>query len=93
MEKEIEQFIEKLEFSYISGSVSSLMTLDGLFEIFYALDGILIDQLSSTQYNDVSDMLVKKLKKSIDKWLITCYTLYIVNEGIGGNKHENIRTY
>ena len=67
MEKEIEQFIEKLEFSYISGSVSSIMTLDGLFEIFYTLDGILIDKLSSTQYNDISDMLVKKLKKSIDK--------------------------
>ena len=81
MEKEIEQFIEKLEFSYISGSVSSLMTLDGLFEIFYALDCILIDQLSSTQYNDVSDMLVKKLKKSIDKWLITCYTMYINDLG------------
>ena len=67
MKKEIEQFIEKLEFSYISGSVSSAMTLDGLFEIFYVLDGILIDQLSNTQYNDISDMLTKKLKKSIDK--------------------------
>ena len=62
MEKEIEQFIEKLEFSYISGSVSSLMTLDGLFEIFYALDGILIDQLSSTQYNDIVGELIKRLK-------------------------------
>lgn len=81
MGKEIEQFIEKLEFSYISGSVSSIMTLDGLFEIFYTLDGILIDKLSSTQYNDISDMLVKKLKKSIDKWLITCYTMYINDWG------------
>ena len=77
MEKELEEFIEKLETTYISGSFSDSTTLNGLFGIFYVLDSILIDQLSSTQYNDVSDMLAKKLKKSIDKWLNTCYTMYI----------------
>ena len=62
MEKEIEQFIEKLEFSYISGSLRGSMSKDDLYDIICELDEVIDNFSSSNQYNDIVGELIKRLK-------------------------------
>ena len=58
----MEEYVERLENSSISGSIRGSMSKDDLYDIICELDEVIDNFSSSNQYNDIVDELIKRLK-------------------------------
>ena len=58
----MEEYVERLENSSISGSLRGSMSKDDLYDIICELDEVIDNFSSSNQYNDIVDELIKRLK-------------------------------
>lgn len=58
----MEEYVERLENSSISGSLRGSMSKDDLYDIICELDMVIDNFSSSNQYNDMVEELIKRLK-------------------------------
>ena len=58
----MEEYVERLENSSISGSLRGSMSKDDLYDIICELDEVIDNFLSGNQYNDIVGELIKRLK-------------------------------
>ena len=58
----MEEYVERLENSSISGSLRGSMSKDDLYDISCELDEVIDDFSSSNQDNDIVGELIKRLK-------------------------------
>ena len=58
----MEEYVERLENSSISGSIRGSMSKDDLYDIICELDEVIDNFSSSNQYNDIVGELIKRLK-------------------------------
>ena len=58
----MEEYVERLENSSISGSLRGSMSKDDLYDIIYELDEVIDNFSSGNQYNDIVGELIKRLK-------------------------------
>lgn len=58
----MEEYVERLENSSISGSLRGLMSKDDLYDIIGGFDEVIDNFLSGNQYNDIVGELIKRLK-------------------------------
>ncbi len=58
----MEEYVERLENSSISGSLRGSMSKDDLYDIICELDEVIDNFSSSNQYNDIVEELIKRLK-------------------------------
>ena len=58
----MEEYVERLENSSISGSLIGSMSKDDLYDIICELDEVIDNFSSSNQYNDIVGELIKRLK-------------------------------
>ncbi len=58
----MEEYVERLENSSISGSLRGSMSKDDLYDIICELDEVIDNFSSSNQYNDIVGELIKRLK-------------------------------
>ena len=58
----MEEYVERLENSSISGSIRGSMSKDDLYDIICELDEVIDNFSSSNQYNDIVEELIKRLK-------------------------------
>ena len=58
----MEEYVERLENSSISGSLRDSMSKDDLYDIICELDEVIDNFSSSNQYNDIVGELIKRLK-------------------------------
>ena len=58
----MEEYVERLENSSISGSLRGSMSKDDLYDIICELDEVIDNFSSDNQYNDIVGELIKRLK-------------------------------
>ena len=58
----MEEYVERLENSSISGSLRDSMSKDDLYDIIRELDEVIDNFSSGNQYNDIVGELIKRLK-------------------------------
>ena len=58
----MEEYVERLENSSISGSLRGSMSKDDLYDIIGGFDEVIDNFLSGNQYNDIVGELIKRLK-------------------------------
>ena len=58
----MEEYVERLENSSISGSLRDSMSKDDLYDIICELDEVIDNFSSNNQYNDIVGELIKRLK-------------------------------
>ena len=58
----MEEYVERLENSSISGSLRDSMSKDDLYDIICELDEAIDNFSSGNQYNDIVGELIKRLK-------------------------------
>ena len=58
----MEEYVERLENSSISGSLRGSMSKDDLYDIICELDEVIDNFSSGNQYNDIVGELIKRLK-------------------------------